>query len=307
MKRKLPPLNALRFFEAAARHSSFTLAAEELNVTQTAVSKQVARLEAHLGQKLFVRAHRSLTLTEVGENCAMDVAHSLDHIERKLTNLGKPKPSRVTILTDVDFARLWLFPILPELGRRFPNILISLETKNYTQPIKADEEFDIAISWGRGKWHDITFEPLFTNEVFPVCAPGFFGSAQPDMSQIPPARLIHDRNSHWWRVFLDRANIDTLDAEIGHQYTQTSLCLDAAVRGDGIAIGDEVTTRKYLEEGTLIAPFPDRIPTPDAYYLLLKAQLLRDEDPVQQLRGWLLEEAAKHRLWFSSFWAKSPT
>ena len=301
-KRNLPPLNALRVFEVAARHESFTLAANELNVTQTAVSKQVAQLEAHLGQALFIRGHKSIRLTPEGRICAEGITRGFDYVEKKLQQLEHSSPQRVTILTDVDFARLWLFPRLPRLEREYPDIQISLNTKNYTQPIDADEEFDLAISWGQGNWKNLAYEPLFTNEVFPICAPDFFGQRAPDMALLNSSQLIHDRDAYWWHSFLDRFDIDFLDADNGRYFSQTSLCLDAAARGDGITIGDEVTTRSYLENGSLIVPFRERILSPYTYYVLTPGRTGITNDTIHQLRHWLAEEAANHRLWYSRFW-----
>lgn len=304
MKRRLPPLNALRVFEVAARYESFTEAAKELNVTQTAVSKQVAQLESYLGYPVFIRGHKSLSLTEAGRVCEHAVTQSFDHLQQKLFAPNKDKPQRVTILADVDFARLWLFPLLPELEKSLPGIQISLQTQNYTQPIDADETFDLAISWGRGKWKNLAYEPLFTNEVFPVCAPGFFGTEKPDMSRIPASKLIHNRDTYWWQIFLDRFGIDSIDVEAGRFFAQSMLCLDAAARSDGIALGDEVTTRIYLEQGSLVVPFPERLPSPDAYYMLAPDRAGFTTEPVKSLRGWLVKEATKHRLWFSEFWVE---
>ncbi len=302
MKRRSPPLNTLRVFKSAARHESFKKASDELNITQTAVSKQIAKLEEHLGLPLFIRHHRSLALTKEGRLIAKGVSLGIEYIEKTLSLLDQPKPERITILTDVDFARLWLFPILPRFEAQFPDIQITLATKNYTQPIDENEEFDLAISWGRGAWNDIFFEPFLTNDVFPICAPDFFNTLPPSLSDVGAFDLIHDRNTQWWRVFFDRAGLHDKDVEGGRIFTQTSLCLEAAMRKDGIAIGDEVSACHYLRNGQLVLPFTERIPSPDAYYLLSKLQTGLSHDPVHLFREWLLKEAGKHRLWYSRFW-----
>ena len=300
---RLPPLNALRVFEVAARHASFTRAAEELHVTQSAVSKQVATLEDHLGRALFIRGHRSLELTEAGQMCARAARHSFELLEQKLSLLDGTASHRMTVLTDVDFARLWLFPRLPEFEGRYPEMQISLATKNFTAPVTEQESFDLAISWGRGDWVDLLFEPLFTNEVFPVCAPDFFGDEVPSMETVRGHQLIHDRDHEWWTLFLGKMQVRGLSAEEGRVFTQTGLCLDAAARGDGIAIGDEVTARDYLEKGTLIIPFPLRMPSPDAYYILVPKARGYSQESLRLFRNWLVEEATRHRTWFASFWA----
>lgn len=298
------PFNAMRIFEAAARHKSFTRAAEELNITQTAVSKQVAKLEEFLGRPLFLRFHRSLELTEAGQAIARGTAEGMLHIEKTIHRLDQPAPNRVTILADVDVARLWLFPLLPEFEQRHPEVQISLVTKNFTAPILEEEHFDIAVSWGMGNWDNTLFEPLTANEAFPVCAPGYFGTRQPSLSALAPEELIHDRTTDWWRVFLDRAGAHDISSEFGRIFTQTSLCLEAAARGDGVTIGDEMSTRHYLQNGQLIAPFRDRIPSPNAYYLLYRERMGAAQDGIAVFRAWILNKAAQHRMWYSDFWTQ---
>lgn len=298
----MPPLNALRVFEVAARKGSFTLAAEELNVTQSAVSKQVATLEDHMGRQLFRREHKTLHLTDAGRMCARAVRQALTGLEHNLSLLDAKSSQRVKVLTDVDFARLWLFPRMPSFERQFPDIQISLETKNFTQPIGREENFDLAISWGSGHWEGFATEPLFTNEVFPVCAPDFFDGHQPDIRGVEGYQLIHDRDTRWWTRFLDHLGADYLDPDDGRLFSQTGLCLEAAARGDGIAIGDEVTTRGFLERSDLILPFPIRMPSPDAYYILGPAATGFQTGPISALRTWLVEEATQHRIWAAHFW-----
>jgi len=301
---ELPPLNALRVFEVAARHGSFTKAANELNVTQSAVSKQVATLERHMQQQLFLRDHKTLHLTEAGKTCARAMREALAVLNQSLPKPVAKATRRITVLTDVDFARLWLFPRLQAFEALHPDVLISLITKNFTQPIGQDEQFDLAISWGRGQWGGFAAQPLFTNEVFPVCAPDFFGGEVPDIHKVIPQQLIHDRDTTWWNRFLVQLEAEELDAERGRLFSQTGLCLDAAQRGDGIAIGDEVTTRDYLESGALILPFPMRMQAPDANYLLAPDKEGLSDAHVQRLRDWLIEEATDHRDWSAGYWRR---
>ena len=301
---KIPPLNALRVFEVAARHGSFTKAANELNVTQSAVSKQVATLERHMGQQLFLRDHKTLHLTDAGKICARAMREALAVLEQSLPTPANTSTRRITVLTDVDFARLWLFPRLKTFEALYPDVLISLITKNFTQPIGRDEKFDLAVSWGQGQWDGFAAQPLFTNEVFPVCAPDFFAGQRPNIRNVLPHQLIHDRDTLWWKRFLKHLNAEGLDPESGRLFSQTGLCLDAAQRGDGIAIGDEVTTRAYLESGALILPFPMRMQSPDAYYLLAPSEKGFTDTHVLGLRDWLVKEATTHRSWAAGYWRR---
>lgn len=298
----LPPLNALRSFEVAARHESFTKAADELGVTQSAVSKQVMLLEDFLGKPLFERRHMSLRLTEEGRTYAGIATECFSTLREKLARVDDPRDQSLSLMADTDFTQLWLFPKLPDFEKLHPGLQISIRTENVPRPSARDGDFDIAVSWGRGDWPTLVYEPLFTNLVFPVCAPGFFDSAKPDPCQLQAGDLIHDRSSHWWTVFLKAMNVADIDPTKGRTYSQTTLCLDAAARGDGVTIGDEVSTRAYLEDRRLVVPFPIRFPSADAYYTLAPRTPGFKPDPVQRFRNWLNEEATSHRLWFEDYW-----
>lgn len=299
---RLPPLNALRVFSVAARHQSFTQAAEELGVTQSAVSKQVANLEDHLGCVLFERKNRSLTLTTEGHLCAAATSQSFEALQQRLAVIGSRETRTLSILTDTDFAQLWLFPRLPKFERANPDIKISLRTRNDPKPIQQNEVQEFAISWGRASWDSLLFEPLLTNTSFLVCAPDFFSGKTPRPELILQEHLIHDRNTYWWTAFLNDLNIAGVDPCDGRIYGQTILCLEAAARGDGITTGDEVSTRGFLEAGRLIIPFPNCLPCPDSYYMLAPRFEKFDREPWRLFRNWLTEEANEHRLWFSDYW-----
>ncbi len=298
----LPPLNALRVFAAAAKHQSFTKAAEELGVTQSAVSKQVANVEQHLGRKLFERRHRALALTSDGQLCANAVAECMARLSDKLQALNAPRSKKLPVLTDTDFAQLWLFPRLPKFQKAHPDVEIALTTLSYSEPIRDDEPLEFAISWGRGEWRHHIFEPLLTNTNFLVCKPDFFDHWPPDPNRISEHHLIQDRNTFWWAAFLNILGVQSINPAGGTLYNQTYLCLEAAARGDGIAIGDEVSSRQYLDSGRLIIPFPVRLPAPDSYYILTPRSEGAAQEPSQRFKAWLFEEAAEHRLWFTDFW-----
>lgn len=302
---RLPPLHALRTFEAAARLESFTRAASELGVTQSAVSKQVAQLEDHLGEQLFRRYSRRIELTPEGRLVARAVGVSLSTLTASLGALRDRRPQQIEVLADSDFTRAWLFPRLPDFERQHPEIRISIRAETSLDRAP-DDGYDCAFLWGRGDWHNCRFEPLFANAVFPVASPGFlvpFGRAL-RLADLPSHVLIHDRSSQWWATILASEGIYDVEPELGRVYNQTTLCLEAAARGDGVTVGDEMTTRGYIESGQLIIPFPIRLPSPDAYYFLrpLKAE---DNPSVTLFREWLMEAAREHRLWFSKYWAET--
>ncbi|MBY6142160.1 LysR family transcriptional regulator [Leisingera daeponensis] len=301
--RRLPSLNALRVFECAARHESFTKAGEELLLTQSAVSKQVVRLETELGQQLFIRSHRKVTLTEAGQLVMQAVNASFAGLRHRLDEITIQRPKHLHIVADADFAQQWLFPRLPGFDAAHPDRRLILQSESsLTEPPEMPYDCDCAVLWGRGDWQNCRVEPLFANSVFPVAAPGFFDSdgGQPNLSDLQSNMLIHDRSSYWWRTILSSANV-RIKPDDGRTYSSTTLCLEAAARGDGVAIGDEVTTRAYLETGKLVLPFRIRRPSPDAYFLLLPATDTGNPT-VEAFASWLVSQAAAHSRWFSDFW-----
>lgn len=299
--RRLPPLSALRAFDAAARLESFSKAASELGVTQSAVSKQVAALEQYIGRTLFRRFHRRIELTQDGLHAAHVTAAAFAALSSGLADMRERRPEQIQLIADADFTHCWLFSRLPHFERRNPDIRISIRAE--TSFSRIPDECDCAILWGRGEWTSHRFEPLFSNSVFPVAAPSFFTNLgrTPRLSDLRERLLIHDRNTKWWATILSSGGISDVDPHFGRTYNQTSLCLLAAARGDGVTVGDEVTARAYLEAGQLVIPFPVRIPSPDAYYLVTPVNA-RDSDAYQLFRQWLLDEAKEHVKWFSRFW-----
>lgn len=298
----LARLNAFRFFDAAARTGSFTRAAAELHVTQSAVSKQVALLEAWMGEALFVRRHRQIELTEAGHRLATAVAGAFQTIREAVRPDAAERPDPVALHCDADFAWLWLFPRLPAFERAHPRLRLSIFcTVGMSMPPR--EPYDCAVIWGRGEWRDCRFQPLMTNTVFPVAAPDFFASLgrPPKPQDVVGDMLIHDQSTQWWSAFRAVTAETSFDPRAGRVYNQTHLCLEAAARGDGITIGDEVTTSRYLEEGRLTRPFDERLPTPDSYYVALP-QRRRPSEATTTLLDWLHEEASAHSRWWRDYW-----
>ncbi|MET3595060.1 DNA-binding transcriptional LysR family regulator [Mesorhizobium shonense] len=291
----------MRAFEAAARLESFSQAASELGVTQSAISKQVAALEQHIGRTLFSRFHRRVELTQDGVIAARVATASFATLSSGLADMRERRPEQIELVADADFTHCWLFPRLPQFERRNPDVRITLRAE--TSLLAAPDDCDCAILWGRGEWTGQRFEPLFANSVFPVATPSFFGNLgrKPRLSDLRNQLLIHDRNTKWWATILASEGITEIDPHLGRTYNQTSLCLMAAARGDGVTVGDEVTARSYLESGQLVIPFSIRIPSPEAYYLV--RPLGAPESRTYHLfREWLLEEIREHVQWFARFW-----
>jgi LysR family glycine cleavage system transcriptional activator len=300
----LPNLNALRIFEAAARYESFTEAGREFGVTQSAVGKQVAQLEAYFGQPLFRRSHRRVVLTDFGRDVAEAAHGSLTQLVHRLDAIRAQRPHQITLVADTDFIQLWLLNRMFRFEKMNPDIRISLVGQIETdRPPKA--EHHCAIIWGKGAWQGCRLTLLFANQLFAVAAPGYFDALgrAPEMADLTHDMLIHDRSTFWWSAIRSTEGSGSFDPEVGRIYNQTSLCLEAAAQGMGVTVGDEVTTRRYLESGRLVCPFAHRILSPNAYYIAIPETMAVD-DRLQTFLSWLRQEARQHRSWYADYWAR---
>lgn len=301
---RLPNLNALRVLTEVARSGSFSAAAQALGVTQSAVSKQIAGLEDHFGQKLFQRFHRRVEITAFGRQVADRAAEAFAHLQAGLPDRPDRAPNQIRLWGDADFVELWLFPRLRRFEAEHPDIRISISVAvGMNRP--PEQPFDCAVIWGRGDWTGCRFSALMTNTVFPVAAPGYFRDTarRPRLSDVPEGHLIHDQTTFWWRAFREAAGERGPNAQAGRIYNRTSLCLEATARGDGVTIGDEVTTRRHLEEGILLCPFDLRLPSPDAYYIL-EPEDAPSAGPTADFLRWLRAEAEDHARFFRQFWRR---
>lgn len=299
MKRLHMPLSALRAFEAAARHESFARAAEELAITQPAVSKQIAALEERLGLKLFERAHRSVRLTPGGQRFAARLTDAFDRLADAIDDACAQSGDRrtLTIAVESDFARLWLLPRLHDFEDRHPELSVTVLAQ--IDPHSLDHAIsDCAVVWGDSRCVDCACEPLFDNAAFPVCTPEFARQLRADPGRLRDMRLIHDRTTDWWQRAATKLDMPDLDWTSGPVYNQTTLCLEAALNGDGITIGDEVSSRHYLEEGLLEIPFDITLPSSANYYMLWKSN---DDPGVAAFHKWIFARADEHRRWMEHY------
>ena len=301
MSRQLPPLNALRAFEAAARHLSFTKAADELHVTQAAISHQVKALEHSLGLPLFRRFNRRLVLTEAGQTYHPVLRDAFDQMAAATHRLQTDDESgQLKVSTLQSFGAKWLLPRLPRFRERYPNIDVMVSTSNH-QVDFAREGFDLAIRFGLGVYPDLHCVFLTDDEAFPVCSPGLLTGSNPlgRAEDLESHTLLHDSVSHdeeapHWVVWLRAAGLEGIDARRGPGYSDSAMVLQAAVAGQGVAIGRRVLAIDDLLAGHLVQPFGPVIPTRFSYYVV-SPKAIADRFKVRVFRAWLQEEIERDR------------
>ncbi|HEV2676599.1 MAG TPA: transcriptional regulator GcvA [Aliidongia sp.] len=302
MSRRLPPLNALRAFEAAARHLSFLKAAEELHVTAGAVSQQIKTLEDHLGLKLFRRQPRGVLLTDAGQLYGKRIGELLDQVAVATRDLARQSSGPVlTVTTMPSFAARWLIPRLGAFGRIHPGIAIRTLADDKLATFK-DDDVDVALRFGAGKYPGLIADFLFREEVFPVCSPRLLDGPLPlrRLADLSGHILLHDEphpglHELEWSEWLAKQGVHHIDARQGPRFTYTHMSLTAAAMGQGVALGTSVLCADDLESGRLVRPFPNKIVADFAYYLVFPPVAL-DRPLVVAFRNWLLEVSAAFRV-----------
>lgn len=290
MQRRLPPLNSLRAFESAARLLSFTRAADELAVTQSAVSHQVKTLEDWAGLPLFRRDGRAVALTEAAAKFLPAVTLALDQLAlagRKLQAVD-PGQGWLTVAVMPSFAGKWLVPRLSTFRAKHPNIDVWLATfEAQTGALGAD--VDIAIRYGREDWPGLTSIKILSEELFPVCAPAVAAQLK-DPTDLARATLLHDELREDWAMWLRTAGVATVDATRGPGFDDSGLLIQAAIEGLGVALGRSVLVKGDLDAGRLVRPFATTLAGGSAYYLVYPPEL-ENAPKIKAFREWLLATA----------------
>lgn len=293
MSRRLPPLNALRAFEAAARHLSFTKAAEELFVTQAAVSHQIKALEDWLGAPLFLRQNRNLCLTEAGLAYLPSVRLAFDGLADATERLFRQDDGgALTVSTMPSLAAKWLVMRLGRFQERHPDIDVRLQTSSALVDF-ATQDVDVGIRFGVGHWPGLRAERLMDEEIFPVCSPGLIRRDRPlacpqDLRHYP---LLHDDYIINWRLWLDAAGVTGVDTSRGAVFNDSALMLQAATAGRGVALARHVLAADDLAAGRLVRLFDVALPGDFAYYVVAPPHYFQ-RPKVRAFRDWLFEEAA---------------
>ncbi|CAB3767130.1 LysR substrate-binding domain-containing protein [Paraburkholderia solisilvae] len=294
MPLRLPPLSSLRFFEAAARHQSFKLAAAELNVTPSAVSHGIVGLEQALGVDLFVREPRRLSLTPEGKQYLPYIAEAFALIAIGTQRLPDRRANRtIAVSCAPTLASRWLVPRLTRFRECWPNVSVTVDTSRRPVGFPADG-FDFSLRLSRGPVAGALCERLFGEQLVPVCSPAYLRTltgphGQPDLCR---ATLIHvDTASADWQAWLDGAGRTDIDASGGLHFDTAQLALEAAAGGLGIAIGRLPLAGPDLAAGMLVAA-SERIVDAEPAYWLVGAQGTDERPDLLAFKHWLLAEAA---------------
>lgn len=293
MDDQLPPLDALRAFEAAARHLSFTRAAQQLFITQSAVSKQVHALESALAVRLFERKTRALLLTAAGERLQRAVAAAFAELRAASADLRGGDEPTVTLATTQAFASFWLIPRLADFRRHHPGIDIRISAD--TRLVDLDRgRFDAAVRYLQDRNAPATALRLFGDTVLPVASPALLKTVGPLAKPADLARhvlLVYEDGEQrrpWlsWPAWLEMAGVADLRPAGSVAFNQYEPTIRAALDGQGVALATQALVADLLRVGKLVAPLPQRFSNPRAYYFLL-AERAAANPAVEAFRVWL--------------------
>ena len=296
---RLPPLNALRAFEAAARHLSFTKAAEELNVTPGAISQQIKALEDFVGGPLFRRRGRALLLTDDAQASLPALRQAFDRLAEAAQALSASgdRGKRLAVSCAPSFASKWLVPRIDSFHEAHPDIEVwisaDMELADFSKG-----DVDIAIRYGRGEYPGLRVERLLSEKVVPVCSPQLLISDPPlkCLDDLQHHTLLHDGSPDYdescptWTMWLKAADVEGVDGSRGPRFNQSSLVIEAAVAGRGVALAKNALARADLEAARLAIPFDLSVPIDFAYYLAWSPG--KEESPaIKAFREWVSAEA----------------
>ncbi|MFT7130304.1 MAG: LysR family glycine cleavage system transcriptional activator [Gammaproteobacteria bacterium] len=297
MKKRLPPLNWLRSFEAAARHLNFTVAAAELHMTQAALSQQIKGLESQLGCALFKRLPRSLELTNSGQAFIPGVRESLEQLALITDEVfGKERSRTLTVKVNLVFFNTWLAPRLADFRLKHHDIDLRFISNLWNAG--ADREADIEITYGKGKWKDFNTERLTWDQLIPVCSPELIdGQATPSSAnKLNDYTLLHVIGyEEGWGYWLKNLGYHNIDPSQGIHFDSLLTAMEMAALGHGIALSRTSLASQMLASGRLITPFTETTTTSESFFLATPSNKpVRAH--VQTFNTWLLEQAEASRI-----------
>jgi LysR family glycine cleavage system transcriptional activator len=292
--RRIPPLSAVRVFEAAARHENFTSAAAELGMTQAAVSYQVKLLEERLGVPLFRREKKRVVLTEAARRIAPQVGRAFDALDSAFATIRAEDEGLLTVSTSNTFANTWLAWRLGSFQMAHPDMAVRLLTSDALSDFATDD-VDIAIRAGRGPWPDLSQDLLLPIDFTPMCSPGFLRRHGPTFEPADLLRLpLISPHDPWWPYWLKEAGVDAPDGplRVGVRLDSQAHEGHAAMAGQGMAMLTPFFWRNDLAEGRLVRLF-DQVSTRGYAYWLVCPEARRSVPKIKRFREWLLAELAR--------------
>ncbi|MFO1090074.1 MAG: transcriptional regulator GcvA [Hyphomicrobiales bacterium] len=298
LRRVLPPTNSLVVFEAAARHRNFTRAAEELSVTQSAVSRQIQLLEDFLGTPVFQRHARGLELTREGERLHRAVAMGLEHIANVASDIRRHRgPAELTVATSVTFASYWLMARMAKFRAAHPEIELRLVASSPVYDLTA-AGIDLAVRYGLGEWPGVEAVRLFDDEIWPVCSPAYLSASAAirEPADLLNENLLHlskfDRNWVTWDSFLESLGVSGEPHLRGQTYDNYMVLIQAALRGEGIALCGRRLAEDFIAHGDLVRPLDVTLKSDRGFYLLTPREGSMSR-AARLFHDWLIEEARR--------------
>ena len=292
MPKPLPPLNALRAFEAAARHLSFTRAAEELHVTQAAISHQIKGLEERLGLPLFRRLPRRLILTEEGQALLPELREAFNRIALAIERIGERSAGgTLTVSSMTTVVMGWLLPLLPRFQAAHPEIEVRLMTSQRLVDFTR-EDVDVAVRFGTGKWPGLKAEYLFGERLTPLCGKSLIGKIKTpeDLTRLPLLRSGEDE----WQIWFAAAGVVPPETIRGPIFDSTKIAAEAAVDGLGAVMAPTALFQDDIAEGRLFQPFELAVSTGKSWWLVMP-EAWAERPKIKAFREWALAEAARQQ------------
>lgn len=290
MYKRLPPLNSLKAFECAARHLSFTKAADELFVTQAAVSHQIKLLEDFLGIELFRRQHRALVLTELGQvyfNDVTDILHRLSGVTQQL--LAQKNDKHLAISVPQTFGIQWLVPRLTYFNQLYPDIEVRLTGVDQDEGL-LNREIDIAIYYGRGDWEGLQVEKLAEENLLLLASSKLLDNkAISSPEDLKKHTLIHIHTRDNWQNMANYLGLKGLDIQHGPIFSHTFMALQAAIHGQGVVLANRILAQQEIDRGTLQIVLPIQLKDPKSFYVVNRLDKANHEQ-ILAFRQWIFKE-----------------
>lgn len=293
MKRAIPSLVALEVFEACARYMNFTRAAEELGITQSAVSRQIAYLEGFLGVKLFERVRRRVLITSAGKEYAEKIKAVLRQTEKATEEIATAQTGKILHISSyATFAAKWLAPRLVSFAGKYPDMPFQLTALNHHRAFASQESaVDVAIHYGEASWPDSLLDRLMHETIVPVCSPGYAESHRiKTPADLARATLLHQIKTDAWPDMFDRLGLQRTHSHSGLRFDQYAMVIEATLNGLGVAAIPNFLIESDLATGRLVALFDVSVQSRYAYYLVYP-EVKRNWKNIKAFRRWIVAEA----------------